>query len=337
MKKINVAVVGATGLVGTAMMRVLEERDFPVDTLRAFATSRSAGSIVSFKGRDITVEDIESSSFKGVHCALFSGGEIASSVYAPKAVKDGAVVIDNSASFRMDRDVPLVVPEVNGQAAAGHRGIIANPNCSTIQMVLVLKPIYDAAGIVRVIVTTFQAVSGTGKAAVEELEAQMKAILDGKPCQASVYPHQIAFNVLPQIGDFESDGYSKEEKKMILETQKIMGDETLRISATTVRVPVKVGHSESINIETKEKITASKVREILRKAPGVIVVDEPGKSRYPLPIDAAGRDEVLVGRIRDDLSCEKGIELWIAADNLRKGAATNAVQIGELLLEKGLL
>jgi len=337
MKKINVAVVGATGLVGTAMMRVLEERDFPVDTMRAFATSRSAGSIVSFKGRDITVEDIESSSFKGVHCALFSGGEIASSVYAPKAVKDGAVVIDNSASFRMDRDVPLVVPEVNGQAVAGHKGIIANPNCSTIQMVLVLKPIYDAAGIVRVIVTTFQAVSGTGKAAVEELEAQMKAILDGKPFQTSVYPHQIAFNVLPQIGDFESDGYSKEEKKMILETQKIMGDETLRISATTVRVPVKVGHSESINIETKEKITASKVREILRKAPGVIVVDEPCKSRYPLPIDAAGHDEVLVGRIRDDLSCEKGIELWIAADNLRKGAATNAVQIAETLLEKGLL
>ncbi|MHC9538652.1 MAG: aspartate-semialdehyde dehydrogenase [Vulcanimicrobiota bacterium] len=337
MKKINVAVVGATGLVGTAMMRVLEERNFPVDTLRAFATSRSAGSIVSFKGRDITVEDIESSSFKGVHCALFSGGEIASSVYAPKAVKDGAVVIDNSASFRMDMDVPLVVPEVNGQAAAAHKGIIANPNCSTIQMVLVLKPIYDTAGIVRVIVTTFQAVSGTGKAAVEELETQVKAICDGKPCQASVYPHQIAFNVLPQIGDFESDGYSKEEKKMILETQKIIGDETLRISATTVRVPVKVGHSESINIETKEKITASKVREILRKAPGVIVVDEPGKSRYPLPIDAAGHDEVLVGRIRDDLSCEKGIELWIAADNLRKGAATNAVQIGELLLKKGLL
>ncbi|MGV8125087.1 MAG: aspartate-semialdehyde dehydrogenase [Candidatus Xenobiia bacterium LiM19] len=337
MKKINVAVVGATGLVGTAMIRVLEERDFPVDTLRAFATSRSAGSIVSFKGRDITVEDIESSSFKGVHCALFSGGEIASSVYAPKAVKDGAIVIDNSASFRMDRDVPLVVPEVNAQAAAGHKGIIANPNCSTIQMVLVLKPIYDAAGIARVIVTTFQAVSGTGKAAVEELEAQMKAILGGKPFQTSVYPHQIAFNVLPQIGDFESDGYSKEEKKMILETQKIMGDETLRISATTVRVPVKVGHSESINIETKEKITASKVRELLRKAPGVVVVDEPGKSRYPLPIDAAGHDEVLVGRIRDDLSCEKGIELWIAADNLRKGAATNAVQIGEILLEKGLL
>jgi len=337
MKKINVAVVGATGLVGTAMMRVLEERDFPVDTLRAFATSRSAGSTVSFRGSNITVEDIESSSFKGIHCALFSGGEIASSVYAPEAVRDGAVVIDNSASFRMDRDVPLVVPEVNAHTATAHRGIIANPNCSTIQMVLVLKPIYDKAGIIRVVVTTFQAVSGTGKAAVEELETQTKAILNGKPFQAYAYPHRIAFNVLPQIGDFESDGYSKEEKKMILETQKIMGDETIRITATTVRVPVKVGHSESINIETREKITASEVRELLRKAPGVIVVDEPCKSRYPLPVDAAGRDEVLAGRIRDDLSCEKGIEMWIAADNLRKGAATNAVQIGEILLQKGLL
>ncbi len=337
MSRVNVAVVGATGLVGTAMMRVLEERDFPVATLRAFATARSAGSIVSFRGKDITVEDIECSSFKGIHCALFSGGEIASSVFAPRAVKDGAVVIDNSASFRMDRDVPLVVPEVNAQAVTGHKGIIANPNCSTIQMVVVLKPIYDIAGIVRVIVTTFQSVSGTGKAAVDELDAQVEAILADKPVLATVYPHQIAFNVLPQIGDFDSDGYSKEEKKMILETQKILGDETIRITATTVRVPVKVGHSESINIETKRKIHATELRDLLSKAPGVLVVDEPEKSLYPLPIDAAGHDEVLVGRIRDDLSCEKGIELWIAADNLRKGAATNAVQIGEILIQKGLL
>jgi len=337
MKKINVAVVGATGLVGTAMIKVLEERNFPVDSLRAFATSRSAGSRVLFRGSEITVEDIESSSFKGIHCALFSGGEIASTVYAPKAVSDGAVVIDNSASFRMDRDVPLVVPEVNPAAVEGHKGIIANPNCSTIQMVVVLKPIHDAAGVVRVVVTTFQSVAGTGKAAVEELESQMSDILAGKPAHKSVYPHQIAFNVLPQIGDFEKNGYSKEEMKMILETQKIMGDETIRVTATTVRVPVKIGHSEALNIETREKITASKVRELLSKAPGVIVADQPERSIYPLPIDAAGRDEVFAGRIREDLSCEKGIEMWIAADNLRKGAATNAVQIGEILLGKGLL
>ncbi|MDQ7822426.1 MAG: aspartate-semialdehyde dehydrogenase [Candidatus Eremiobacteraeota bacterium] len=337
MKDYEVAVIGATGLVGQEMIKVLEERRFPVGKLRAFATARSAGSTVLFRGEAVAVENIEGASFKGIEFALFSGGEIASTVYAPAAVKDGAVVIDNSASFRMDPEVPLVVPEVNAGAMAHHRGIIANPNCSTIQMVVALKPIYDAAGITRIVVTTYQAVAGTGKAAVEELEEQVKAVIEKRPVQPQVYPHQIAFNVIPQIGDFEADGYSKEEWKMILETKKIFGDDTIRVTATTVRVPVKQGHCEAVNIETKRKITADEARRLLEKAPGVKVIDSPGQHLYPMPLDCAGGDDVLVGRVRNDPSIEKGIDMWIAADNLRKGAALNAVQIAEALIERDLL
>lgn len=337
MKKYAVAVVGATGLVGSEMIKVLEQRSFPVETLRAFATSRSAGTRVMFRGQEITVEDIEKVTFEGIRVALFSGGEVASSIYAPKAVEAGCVVIDNSATFRMERDVPLVVPEVNPEAARSHRGIIANPNCSTIQMVVVLKPIYDRAGIKRVIVSTYQSVSGTGKEAVEELNSQTRAILNNENVESRIYPHQIAFSVLPHIGGFEEDGYTKEEKKMIFETKKIMGDDDIEVSATTVRVPVLVGHCEAVNIETKEKLTRAAAIEILQKAHGIKVMDDPEKNIYPLPIHCAGRDEVYVGRIREDLSIPRGIELWIAADNLRKGAALNAVQIGELLMRQGML
>lgn len=337
MKKYNVAVVGATGLVGQEMIKVLEQRKFPVKELFAYATSRSAGTNIQFKRISIPVMDIEKASFKGIDCALFSGGEIASSVYAPKAASEGCVVIDNSASFRMDPNVPLIVPEVNPQAVESHKGIIANPNCSTIQMVVVLKPIYDAVGIKRVVVTTFQSVGGTGKAAIIELENQVKSIIKGEKPLVDVYPHQIAFNVLPHIGDIEEDGISKEERKMILETQKIMNDNSIKLTATTVRVPVMVGHSEAINIETKKKLTVQTARELLNKAEGVKVVDVPSKAVYPMPIDCEGSDDVLVGRIREDQSIKNGLDLWIAADNLRKGAALNAVQIAELLIKKELL
>jgi aspartate-semialdehyde dehydrogenase len=337
MKHINVAVVGATGLVGHEMIKVLEQRRFPVSTLRAFATSRSAGTTVAFQGRHLPVEDIEKVNFKGIGCALFSGGEVASAVYAPKAVTDGCVVIDNSASFRMDPEVPLVVPEVNPEAIAQHKGIIANPNCSTIQMVVVLKPIHDRAGIERVVVTTYQSVSGTGKAALEEMDEQVRAYLNNEEIKHQVYPHQIAFNVLPQIGDFEEDGYTKEEKKMIFETTKIMGDPSIKVTATTVRVPVRIGHSEAINIQTRTKLSAPEARELLGKSPGIIIMDEPSKGIYPLPLLSEGRDDVLVGRIREDPSIDRGLDLWIAADNLRKGAALNAVQIAEYMMAKGIL
>jgi aspartate-semialdehyde dehydrogenase len=337
MKNINVAVVGATGLVGQEMLKVLEERSFPVGELRAFATSRSAGTFIQWKDRKIQVEDVEYASFYGLDCVLFSGGEIASTIYAPMAVKSGCIAIDNSASFRMDPEVPLVVPEVNPGAAMINKGLLANPNCSTIQMVVALKPIFDAVGIKRIVVTTYQSVSGTGKAAVDELESQMRDLMKGEKPHIEVYPHQIAFNILPHIGDFEEDGYTKEEKKMILETRKIMGDDTLKITATTVRVPVRTGHCEAINIETKKKITAPQVRDLLSKAPGIKIVDDPRNHLYPFPLLCAGSDEVLVGRIREDPSTARGIDLWIAADNLRKGAALNAVQIAELLREKGKL
>ena len=337
MPELTVAVVGATGLVGQEMLKVLEQRNFPVKKLRAFATSRSEGTKVAFQGREVVVEDIEKVTFRGIQCALFSGGEVASAVYAPEAAKEGCVVIDNSATFRMEPHVPLVVPEVNPDAVASHRGIIANPNCSTIQMVVVLKPIYDAVGIKRVVVSTYQSVSGTGRDAVTELMDQLRALLRGEKLQHTIYPHQIALNVLPHIGGFEIDGYTREEKKMVLETKKIMEDDSIQVSATTVRVPVIAGHSEAVNIETRKKLTARKARLLLSKAPGVMLVDDPEKNIYPLPIDCAGKDEVLVGRIREDTSIARGLDLWIAADNLRKGAALNAVQIAELLMKKGLL
>ncbi len=328
----NVAVVGATGAVGAEMIEVLEERKFPVDKLLPLASSRSAGGTVSFQGREITVQELTKDSFEGVDLALFSAGSDVSKEFAPIAAKAGAVVIDNSAAWRMDKDVPLVVPEVNPHDVNAHRGIIANPNCSTIQMVVALKPLHDQARIKRIVVTTFQSVSGTGKEAMEELMEESKAILSFKQPAPKVYPHQIAFNCLPHIDEFLPTGYTKEEMKMLHETRKIMGDASIQVTATTVRVPVYVGHSESVNIETERKLTANEARAILSTAPGVQLYDDPAHAIYPMPLDAAGKDDVYVGRIREDESIPKGLNLWVVADNLRKGAALNAVQIAELLV-----
>lgn len=329
-----VAVVGATGAVGNEMIAVLEERQFPAERLRLFASERSRGKTLEFEGSDIPVETLEEDSFKGVDIALFSAGAERSRLWAPVAVESGCVVVDNSSQWRMDPGVPLVVPEVNPHDLKRHKGIIANPNCSTIQMVVVLKPLHDAARIKRVVVTTFQAVSGTGKKAMDELLQQTSDLLSFREMRREVYPHQIAFNVLPQIDAFLENGYTREEMKMANETRKIMGDDTIRVTATAVRVPVFRGHSESLNIETERKLSANEVRSLLADAPGVTVFDAPEKHLYPLPLDAAGKDEVYVGRIREDESVEKGIALWIVADNLRKGAALNAVQIAEELIKQ---
>ncbi len=331
-EKYVVAVVGATGAVGNEMIAVLEERDFPVETLRLFASERSEGVTLNFKGNEIAVETLKEDSFQGIDIALFSAGAERSKIWAPIAAKSGCVVIDNSSQWRMDPEVPLVVPEVNAHDLRWHKGIIANPNCSTIQMVVALKPIHDVAKIKRVVVTTFQAVSGTGKKAMDELLQQTVNLLNFKEIEIKVYPHQIAFNVLPHIDKFLPNGYTKEEMKMVNETKKIMGDPSIKVTATTVRVPVFRGHSESVNIETEKKITAKEVRELLAKAPGVVVIDDPEKNEYPLPIYASGKDEVFVGRIREDESIENGINMWIVSDNLRKGAALNAVQIAEELI-----
>ena len=338
MRKFNVAVVGATGAVGNEMISVLEQRDFPVGELRLLASERSIGKELEFKGKSYPVEVLGENSFAGMEIGLFSAGGSISQKFAPIAAAAGCVVVDNTSAFRMEPDIPLVVPEVNPDDIALYtkRGIIANPNCSTIQMVVALKPIYDAAGIRRVVVTTFQAVSGTGKKAMEELEDQTKSLLNFKEPKIKVYPHQIAFNCLPQIDVFVDNGYTKEEMKMINETKKIMGDSSIAVTATTVRVPVFRCHSESVNVETDEKISAAEVRELLSRAPGVIVRDNPAKSEYPLAIDAAGLDETFVGRIREDESIDNGINMWIVSDNLRKGAALNAVQIAEVLIEKYL-
>ena len=328
----HVAVVGATGAVGTQMIETLEERKFPVSTLTPLASSRSAGGTVTFLGEELTVTALSVESFAGVDLALFSAGSDVSREYAPIAAKAGAVVIDNSAAWRMEPGVPLVVPEVNPKDALGHKGIIANPNCSTIQMVVALKPLHDRARIRRIVVTTFQSVSGTGKEAMDELLEECKDLLSFKEPSPNVYPFQIAFNCLPHIDDFLSSGYTKEEMKLVNETRKIMGDVSIQITATTVRVPVYIGHSEAVNIETERKVTANEARAILSTAPGVLVYDDPAHRVYPMPLDVAGKDEVYVGRIRDDESIANGLNLWVVADNLRKGAATNAVQIAELLL-----
>lgn len=335
MAGLKVAVVG-TGAVGQAMLQVLAERSFPVAGIKVLATSRSAGKKVTFAGEEVVVEETTPESFRGVDLALFAGGE-ASKEFARAAVAQGAVVIDNSSTFRLDPDVPLVVPEVNPDAVKKHQGIIANPNCSTIQMVVALKPLHDRARIKRVVVATYQAVSGAGQEAMEELRAQVQAVLAGQEAEPKVFPWPIAFNLFPHIDVFLDNGYCKEEMKMILETQKIMEAPDMRVTATTVRVPVFVGHSEAINIETEKKLTAEEARRLLSQAPGVVVEDDPAQKLYPLPIRAAGRDEVFVGRIREDLSVPCGLNLWVVADNLRKGAATNAVQIAELLLKYGLL
>jgi aspartate-semialdehyde dehydrogenase len=328
-----VAVVGATGAVGNEMIETLEQRDFPVEKIRLFASERSEGKALKFREKEILVESINDKSFKGIDIALFSAGAERSKIWAPVAAGSGCVVVDNSSQWRMDPGVPLVVPEVNPHDLKWHKGIIANPNCSTIQMVVVLKPIHDAAKIRRVVVTTFQAVSGTGQKAIDELLQQTTDLLNFKEIKRNVYPYQIAFNVLPHIDKFLENGYTKEEMKMVNETRKILGDGSIKITATTVRVPVFRCHSESLNIETEKKIIPNEVRAILSGAPGVIVYDAPDKNIYPIPIDVAGKDETYVGRIREDESIENGINMWIVADNLRKGAALNAVQIAETLIE----
>jgi len=332
--KYIVAVVGATGAVGNEMVATLEERNFPVEKLRLFASERSEGKTLDFHGKPVAVEILTDKVFAGIDIALFSAGGDRSLEFAPAAAKAGCVVVDNSSAWRMDPGVPLVVPEVNPQDIDWHKGIIANPNCSTIQMVVALKPIHDAARIKRVVVTTFQSVSGTGKKAMDELLNQTKDMLNFKDITPVVYPHQIAFNCLPHIDKFMDDGYTKEEIKMVKETKKIMGDDSIKVTATTVRVPVFRGHSESINIETEKKLSANEARAILSVAPGVIVYDAPEKNIYPLPTIAANRDDVYVGRIREDDTIENGLNIWIAADNLRKGAALNAVQIAEELIKR---
>ncbi|MGH7166741.1 MAG: aspartate-semialdehyde dehydrogenase [Nitrospiraceae bacterium] len=328
----RVAVVGATGAVGAVMLEVLEARKFPVETLLPLASSRSAGGTVSFRGAELAVTVLAPDSFEGIDLALFSAGSEVSKEFAPVAAKAGAIVIDNSAAWRMNQDVPLIVPEVNPQEASRHLGIIANPNCSTIQMVVALKPLHDQARLKRIVVTTFQSVSGTGKEAMDELMDESRDLLGFKEPRPQVYPFQIAFNCLPQIDEFLPTGYTMEEMKLVHETRKIMGDHTIQITATTVRVPVYIGHSESVNIETERKLTANDARAILSAAPGVLVYDDPARKIYPMPLDVVGKDEVYVGRVREDESIPNGLNLWIVADNLRKGAALNAVQIAELLI-----
>ena len=328
-----VAVVGATGAVGTEMIEVLEERKFPVKRLVPLASTRSAGGTVTFEGNEVPIEVLTKDSFAGVDIALFSAGADLSREFAPIAVKAGAVVIDNSAAWRMTPEVPLVVPEVNAHDIQRHKGIIANPNCSTIQMVVALKPLHDEARIKRIVVTTFQSVSGTGKDAMDELMAECQDLLSFKSASPKVYPYQIAFNCLPQIDDFLPSGYTKEEMKMVHETRKIMGDQSIHVTATTVRVPVYVGHSEAVNIETERKLSANEARAILSTAPGVLLYDDPAHKIYPMPLEVAGKDEVYVGRVREDESIANGLNLWVVADNLRKGAALNAVQIAEHLAQ----
>ncbi len=333
----RVAVVGATGAVGGTMLRVLEERGFPVTELRPLASARSAGRQLDYLGKPVFVETLTEDAFEGIDIALFSAGGDRSRTFAPAAVAAGAVVIDNSSAFRMDPNVPLVVPEVNEADIQGHNGIIANPNCVAAPLVVALKPIADAVGLERVIVSSYQSVSGTGSAAVEELMAQMRGSLAGNEPEPSVYPHPIAFNVIPHIDVFDESGYTGEERKVAAETRKILGQPDLAISATCVRVPVIQAHSEAINIETSEKISPQHVRELLMVAPGIALVDDPAHNRYPLPREATGHDEVFVGRIREDSSHPRGIAMWLVSDNLRKGAATNAVQIAESLVTRGWL
>ena len=330
--KYNVAIVGATGAVGNEMIQVLEDKGFPVANLRLFASERSAGDTLPYGDEDYKVELLQENVFEGIDIALFSAGEKISLDFAPKAVQSGAVVIDNSSAFRMVPDIPLIVPEVNPHAVKKHKGIIANPNCSTIQMVVALKPLHNRARIKRIVVTTFQSVSGKGKEAMDELYEQTRAILGFQDVKVEVFPYQIAFNCLPHIDAFLDNGYTKEEMKMVNETRKILEDDSIRITATTVRVPVYIGHSESVNIETEEKLSANEARAILSAAPGIVVYDEPKRNIYPVPLEVSGKDEVFVGRIREDESVPNGLNLWVVADNLRKGAATNAVQIAEMLI-----
>ncbi len=335
MKKVNVAVVGATGAVGIEMLKTLEKRNFPIDNLYLIASERSAGKIINFMGKDYTVEALTETVFDGknIDIALFSAGASRAKDFAPFAVKSGAIVIDNSSEFRNDPEIPLVVPEVNEHAISAHKGIIANPNCSTIQMVVALAPIHKAFGIKRVIVTTYQAASGAGLTAMQECENQMREHLDGKPVTVEKFAHQLAFNVIPHIDVFKDNGYTKEEMKMVTETQKIMEAADMRITATCVRVPVMRAHSEVINIETEKPITAALARDIWEKSQGIIVIDNPENKEYPMPLFCAGKDEVFLGRIREDISADNSLTFWCVADQILKGAALNAVQIAECCIK----
>ena len=332
----NVAVAGATGAVGNQMVLLLEERNFPIKSLKMLASARSVGKIINFKNEPHKVEELKEDSFKDIDIAIFSAGGDTSKKFAPFAKKYGCVVIDNSSAWRMDKDVPLIIPEVNPNAISCYKkkNIIANPNCSTIQMLVALSPIHKKYKIKRIVVSTYQAVSGTGKKAIEELFEQTRSVINFSEIKKEVYPHQIAFNCLPHIDSFLDNGYTKEEMKMVNETQKIFEDNKICVTATTVRVPVFYSHSESINIETEKKITAKGVKELLKKADGVEVIDNPKKNLYPIAINAANNDLTYVGRIRDDESIKNGINMWVVADNIRKGAATNAIQIAELLIKK---
>lgn len=343
MKKYNVAIVGATGAVGQEFLKLIEERNFPFNELRLLASERSAGKSIEFMGKSYIVEEATPDSFKDVQIALFAGGSI-SKTLAPEAAKRGAVVIDNSSAFRMDPEVPLVVPEVNPEAIKSHKGIIANPNCSTIIMVMALKPIYDAVKIKRIVVSTYQAVSGAGKEAIDELTDQVKAIMENRSVEANILPsaslpkhYQIAFNLLPHIDVFVEDDYTKEEMKMVHETHKILNDYTIGITATTVRVPVYRSHSESINIELDGPLSPQEARQLLAKFPGVIVQDNPAEMLYPMPLYTSDRNEVFVGRIRPDKSVPNGLNMWVVGDQIRKGAALNAVQIAEYMIEHNLI
>ncbi|MEZ5555784.1 aspartate-semialdehyde dehydrogenase [Haliea sp.] len=334
-KQYDVAVVGATGAVGETMMSILEERDFPVRTLYPLASARSAGKTVTFRGKSLRVTDLAEFDFSQVQIGLFSAGGSISEEFAPKAAAAGCIVIDNTSHFRRDADIPLVVPEVNLPALAGYtqRNIIANPNCSTIQMLVALKPIYDAVGIERINVCTYQAVSGTGKEAIEELAGQTARLLNGQSIECEVYPKQIAFNVLPHIDTFQDNGYTREEMKMVWETQKILGDDSIQVNPTCVRVPVFFGHSEAVHIETREKISAVAARKLLEDFPGITVLDERADGGYPTAVtESAGKDAVFVGRIREDISHPRGLDLWVVSDNVRKGAALNSIQIAEALI-----
>tara|TARA_B100001105_G_C22316090_1_gene410351 strand:- start:6 stop:1007 length:1002 start_codon:yes stop_codon:yes gene_type:complete len=331
----NVAVVGATGVVGEAMLSILEKRQFPINNIYPLASSRSAGNSVLFKGRSVEVGRLDEFDFSTTDLGLFSAGGSVSAEYAPKAVAAGCLVVDNTSYFRNDPEIPLIVPEVNLHALDKHQGIIANPNCSTIQMVVALKPIYDAVGIHRINVATYQAVSGAGRRAIEELAGQTAALLNGKKPTIDVMSKQIAFNVIPEIDSFQDNGYTREEMKMVWETRKILEDETLMINPTTVRVPVFYGHSEAVHLETRDAVTAAEVRQLLSVAPGVTVIDDHTPGGYPTAVtEAAKQDGVFVGRIREDISCDRGINLWIVSDNVRKGAALNSIQISEALLDR---
>lgn len=335
MKEFSVAIVGATGLVGQEFMRVLEQHRFPLNSLQLFASDRSAGRKLRFDGQELEVKETAPDSFQDIDIALFSAGSEISRYFSPLAAKAGAVVIDNSAAFRMEPEVPLVVPEINPEDIKEHKGIIANPNCSTIQMVVAIYPLHKVNPIRRIVVSTYQSVSGTGSAAIEELTLQSRLVLEGKTPSPQVYPHQIAFNLLPEIDVFLENGYTKEEWKTVEETRKIMHDYDIAVSATCVRVPVFIGHSEAVHLEFSQPMSPEEARDILSQAPGVKVLDDPSTSLYPHPWSVAGTDEVFVGRIRRDASHPNGLVMWVVADNLRKGAALNAVQIAEEMINRG--